>query len=117
MKRINLTFVFLICFFTGLQAAFTQNSALDSLENVLKTHHQKDTIRLNTLNYLAFYNYRNNPPEAIKYIDEALTLAKELQIVKFLAQSHYIKVLFIPNKLILKQPLTIMKRLLNCIHL
>ncbi|WP_418510557.1 tetratricopeptide repeat protein [Corallibacter sp.] len=91
MKNINLALIFLICFFTALQTTFSQKTAIDSLENVLKTHQKKDTIRLNTLNYLAFYNYRNNPPQAIKYIDEALSLAEELQIVKFLAHSYYIK--------------------------
>jgi len=88
MKQFYITTLFFLSFITSLLA---QNKVIDSLENELKVHQRKDTIRVNTLNYLAFYNYRNNPPQAIEYIEEALKLGKELQVVKFIAKSHYIK--------------------------
>ena len=88
MKQFYIITLFFLSFITSLLA---QNKVIDSLENELKVHQKKDTIRVNTLNYLAFYNYRNNPPQAIAYIEEALKLGNELQVVKFIAKSHYIK--------------------------
>lgn len=91
MKRIHLSCFVLVCILFQSISIYSQNRAIDSLENVLKTYQKQDTIRVNTLNYLAFYNYRNNPPQAIAYNDEALNLAKALNATKFIAHSYYIR--------------------------
>lgn len=80
-----------ISFLLIAQFVCSQNAKIDSLKNVLENHKAKDTIRVNTLNHLAFHHYRNDPPKAISYIEESLELAKKLGVKKFIAHSHYIK--------------------------
>lgn len=74
-----------------VQFLYSQNSKIDSLKIELENHKSKDTVRVNILNHLAFYNYRNNPPQAVDYIEESLKLANELKVPKFTAHSYYIK--------------------------
>ena len=83
--------VLTIAFLFIVQFLFAQNAIIDSLKNKLITHQNKDTVRVNTLNHLAFHHYRNDPPKAINYIEESLELAKKLGVKKFIAHSHYIK--------------------------
>ncbi|MDG5492040.1 DUF2225 domain-containing protein [Psychroserpens sp. SPM9] len=64
---------------------------IDSLENELKIHQKKDTVRVQILNELAFEHYRNNPPQAMAYVNEAFKLADELQSVELKARSYNIK--------------------------
>ncbi len=89
IRKISLFFFFLFFLFTG--SIQSQNKEIDSLKNELKIHKEKDTIRVKLLNYLAFHNYRNNPPEATTYVEEALKLAYEIKSEKSIAQSLYIK--------------------------
>jgi len=91
MKNTNISLFFLLFFLSFITSLLAQNKVIDSLENELKVHQKRDTIRVSTLNYLAFYNYRNNPPKAIAYIEEALKIGNELQAENFIAKSHYIK--------------------------
>lgn len=89
MKRkfvVILTF-FLLLPFIGL----SQNTVIDSLKNELKSYQKRDTIRLQILNDLAFYNYSNNPNEALDYADKAARLADEINSIKGKGQSHYMK--------------------------
>lgn len=88
IRKISLFFFFLF-FFTKVTCA--QNKVIDSLKKELVNHKIKDTIRVNILNHLAFHHYRNDPPQAIIYIEESLKLAKELKVKKFTAHSYYIK--------------------------
>lgn len=90
MKKLYLSLVFISLLVLPIKL-FSQNKVIDSLKNVLKTHQQKDTIIVNTLNYLAFYHYRNDPPKAAAYIEESLELANQLKVTKFTAHTHYIK--------------------------
>lgn len=93
MSKKNLTkthVILLFCVFFSL-VSVSQNKIVDSLKNVLKTHQKKDTVIVNTLNYLAFYHYRNDPPKAVEYINESLKLANQLKVTKFTAHTHYIK--------------------------
>ncbi|WP_435263521.1 tetratricopeptide repeat-containing sensor histidine kinase [Tenacibaculum sp. nBUS_03] len=69
----------------------SQNKKIDSLKKELNTHLEKDTVRVKILNHLAYYNYRNNPPQALAYADQAGKLADEIQSVKGKARSFYMK--------------------------
>ena len=89
LNKFFFLFFFLFFLFTG--SIQSQNKEIDSLKNELKNHKEKDTIRVNILNHLAFHHYRNNPPQAIAYIEESLKLAKELEVPKFTAHTYYIK--------------------------
>jgi tetratricopeptide (TPR) repeat protein len=80
-----------ISFILVFQLLYSQNTTIDSLETALKNHKAKDTTRVNILNHLAFHHYRNNPPEATTYVEEALKLAYEIKSEKSIAQSLYIK--------------------------
>lgn len=91
MKRVHITKLFLLYFLSFITFSLAQNKVIDSLENELINQTKKDTLRVNTLNYLAFYNYRNNPPKSMAYIEEALKLGNKLKAVKYIAKSHYIK--------------------------
>lgn len=84
----KMTLIFFIVFTTAI---FSQNRVIDSLKIELENHEVKDTIRVNTLNHLAFRHYRNDPPKAIAYIEESLELANKLNVKKFIAHSYYIK--------------------------
>jgi tetratricopeptide (TPR) repeat protein len=91
MKVFNNYILFFFLFFLFTGSIQSQNKEIDSLKNELKIHKEKDTIRVKLLNYLAFHNYRNNPPEATTYVEEALKLAYEIKSEKSIAQSLYIK--------------------------
>lgn len=69
----------------------SQNSKIDSLKIELVNHKSKDTVRVNILNHLAFYNYRNNPPKAEEYIEKARELAHEINDAKGIAKNYYVK--------------------------
>ena len=60
-------------FFSGSMQS--QESKIDSLKRELQIHKVKDTIRINILNQLALHHYRNDPPQAIAYVEESLKLA------------------------------------------
>lgn len=89
MKR---KFVVILTFFLLLPCiGLSQNTVIDSLKNELKSYQKRDTIRLQILNDLAFYNYSNNPNEALDYADKAARLADEINSIKGKGQSHYMK--------------------------
>jgi len=85
---IKTLFLFLLSFSTFV---LSQNKKIDSLKIELQNHKEKDTVRLKILNYLAFYNYRNDPPQALVYVAAAGELADEIQSVKGKARNVYIK--------------------------
>lgn len=87
--RKHILFFFLFLFFTG--SLHSQNNELDRLKRELQLHKKKDTTRVNILNQLALHHYRNDPPQAIAYVEESLKLAKELKFIKFIARSSYVK--------------------------
>lgn len=78
-----------VLFFVGSMQA--QNKKIDSLKKELKTYIKHDTVRVKILNHLAYYHYRNNPPQAITYAEQAGELADEIQSVKGKARSFYMK--------------------------
>ncbi len=91
MSTTNKYFFLTLTFFVFTGNIQSQNNVIDSLKKELVNHKIKDTIRVNILNHLAFRHYRNDPPQAIIYIEESLKLAKELKVKKFTAHSYYIK--------------------------
>jgi adenylate cyclase len=58
-----------------------QNSEADSLKNVLAGQEQ-DTSRVNTLLQLAWNLRAENPPESMKYSEEAKALSEKLNFDK-----------------------------------
>ncbi|MBC2846026.1 tetratricopeptide repeat-containing sensor histidine kinase [Winogradskyella flava] len=68
-----------------------QNKVIDSLKFELQIHTEKDTIRMQILNDLAYYNYLNHTEEALDYAERAASLADEINSIKGKGQSHYMK--------------------------
>ena len=81
-SSLNLKCILSISFILLMQLLYSQNPVIDSLKTELQNHKQKDTTRVKLLNYLAYHNYRNNPPEATTYVEEALKLAYEIKSEK-----------------------------------
>lgn len=91
MKNIKLS-VFIIVLSLFFQIiSNSQSEVIDSLKSELQIHVEKDTIRLQILNDLAFYNYSNNAEEALDYAEMASKLADEINSIKGKGQSHYMK--------------------------
>ena len=57
-------------------------SASDSLKKILDRNDLADTLRINTLNALAFELRHNMPDQSLTYGREALTLSKSIQYLK-----------------------------------
>ncbi|MCT4629528.1 tetratricopeptide repeat protein [Winogradskyella sp.] len=91
MKKVYFTTVFLICFLLLPISMLAQNSKIDSLNIELQNHKQKDTVRVIILNQLAYQHYRNNPPKAVEYVEQAAKLADEIRFIKGKARSFYLK--------------------------
>lgn len=87
MKKIH----FLIIVFLIQLAAFSQNKKIDSLEHILKTHKQKDTIRVNALDELSFLYYRKDIYKAKEYIDNAEALSDEIGFKKGKGNAIYMR--------------------------
>lgn len=56
----------------------SQSYYIDSLENVLKQHVEKDTTRIELLNSLVYELQETDPPRAMKYAEEAIEIATRL---------------------------------------
>lgn len=55
--------------------SFAQTVVVDSLEEALIKHPQKDTVKLNILNDLAFYFRSTDPQKGLESADEAISLS------------------------------------------
>lgn len=91
MKHISFPSVFLICLLLLSQAVLSQTAKIDSLKIELEHHQQKDSVRVQILNQLAFYHYRNDPPKSLEYSDQAATLANDIKYVNGIAHNFYVK--------------------------
>ncbi len=87
----NASILYVLCLLSFSTTVFSQNKKIDSLKHELKTYTKKDTVRVKILNHLAYYHYRNNPPRALAYAEQAGKLADEIQSVKGKARSFYMK--------------------------
>jgi tetratricopeptide (TPR) repeat protein len=75
---------------TGLlfaQFAFSQNSNIDSLKDLLASKSLIDTSKVDVLNQLAFQNYYNNPVNALRYAYQARDLSDSIHYLKGYAES------------------------------
>jgi signal transduction histidine kinase/DNA-binding response OmpR family regulator len=71
----TLLILFLVAF--PLPQVFSQSNLLDSLQNELAKHPSRDTSRVKLLTAVSFYSYES-PENTLKYSEEALELATEL---------------------------------------
>ena len=78
MKKLLLFFTFLFCF----QTIFTQDTKLDSIQNLVKTHTQRDSLRVKYLLRQAKFNIVRNFTNNQVLIDEALSIANEIDYTK-----------------------------------
>ncbi|MFK7747459.1 MAG: tetratricopeptide repeat protein [Kordia sp.] len=77
-----------ILFTTTIHA---QKKVIDSLEIVLKNHTEKDTTRVNILNKLAIYSYRNDYSKAIEYLEKSDAITNIIDFKKGKARSLYVR--------------------------
>ncbi len=77
--------LFLILFYSTL--TFSQNKVLDSLENKLKTHQHRDTLRVKLLINTANNCQHESPEKALKYIQEAREISENTGWLKGLSAS------------------------------
>ena len=57
----------LIVFLSNLSSSIAQTSKIDSLENVLSKHPKEDTVKVNLLNEIALWVYKQDEQKAKKY--------------------------------------------------
>ena len=80
MKVIKQSLRLIWVFVTLLCSNYTsaQNPVIDSLENALQNHTERDTVRVNLLNKLALKSYKFDDTLALKYISESSKISNEL---------------------------------------
>ncbi|MDH7447569.1 tetratricopeptide repeat-containing sensor histidine kinase [Aquimarina sp. 2201CG14-23] len=91
MSAVNkyILFLFSLCFFViHIQA---QDKKIDSLKVALKNHIEKDTVRVNLLNELAFNYYTKDINISQLYVDEAEVIIKNINYKKGKARNLYVK--------------------------
>ena len=91
MKLIHTSIISVFCFLFFSTTILSQNKKIDSLKQELKIYTKKDTVRVKILNHLAYYHYRNDPPQSLAYAEQAGKLADEIKSVKGKARSFYMK--------------------------
>ena len=69
----------------------SQNNKRDSLKSELLSHTEKDTIRVNLLNNLAFYYCKNDLDKTLAYLEESKLIAETNDFKKGLARGIYIR--------------------------
>ncbi len=74
MKR----YILLSLLFINSLMLSSQTHYIDSLENVLKQHAEKDTTRIELLNSLVYELQETDHPRAMKYAEEAIEIATKL---------------------------------------
>ncbi|NOQ25001.1 MAG: tetratricopeptide repeat protein [Bacteroidales bacterium] len=87
MKKFNLL-LFLI-FHLQFLVIFAQTTEIDSLENLIQLHIEKDTVRINLLNDFAWATMKTDQKKCIRYAEEALELADMHNFKKGKALSSY----------------------------
>lgn len=87
MKKFNL--LLFIIFHLQFLVVFAQTTEIDSLENLIQQHTEKDTIRINLLNEFAWATMKTDQKKCIRYAEEALELADMHNFKKGKALSSY----------------------------
>ncbi len=93
MKNTTILSILLICSFLGSDLK-AQTQEIDSLENLLVLHTQKDTVRVNLLNEIAYKIYLKDINKTLEYATESGELASELKFKKGEAESLKIKAVY-----------------------
>ena len=75
-----------------------QNRVIDSLKNKLLIHKQKDTIRVNILNELAYLYRKKKSLKAVEYLIKADSISKILNYKKGEAENFYVNGLVLANQ-------------------
>ena len=89
MKIIN---TLILCFFLAFSTtALAQNVVIDSLENELQNHLEKDSVRVNLLNGLASEFRRKDIAKMLEYINKAETLAEDIDYIGGKALAIYLR--------------------------
>ncbi|QIE60854.1 tetratricopeptide repeat protein [Rasiella rasia] len=70
---------------------YSQNTAVDSLKNVLLLHKEKDTVRVNTLNELAFLQLKLGKTKTAAYLQESFKIADSIHYKKGKARVLYLQ--------------------------
>ena len=79
-KHLLVVFCFLL--FSPSSFSQTTTTTLDSLQNQLQIHTQKDTVRVTLLNKMASLYYQKDIVKANEYVKEAQELAKTIGFTK-----------------------------------
>lgn len=109
MKQLSL----LIFIILNFLVVFAQTSKIDSLEHLLQQHTEKDTSRINMLNYFAESTLEIDQNKSIKYAEEAFKLANMLNFKKGKAESLYWLSLGYYNKSNYQESLNYLQKSLN----
>ena len=96
MKIINTSI--LILFLSFSVTVLSQNKVIDSLRNELSNHLEKDSIRVNILNELAFSYYITDINISQSYIKQSEAILNTIDYKKGKARSLYIKGSLLLNK-------------------
>jgi len=81
--------VFILFFSLNIFNIKAQTAKIDSFENLLQTHTQQDTARINLLNKTANAFQDINPDKSLKYLTEARKIADKLNYKKGKAETFY----------------------------
>jgi AraC-like DNA-binding protein len=81
LMRISLLVFFAITS-GGMPVALGQNRIIDSVNNLLKAHPQKDTLQVLLLNELSLRVFKNEPERSREYAEAALKLAQHISFPK-----------------------------------
>jgi len=88
-KHLPLTLCLLLLLVTpGLKSE--KNNKVDSLENLLKSHENDDTSKVDLLNEIAFEVYLTNKDKALKYATTSGELAEKLNYKKGIGESLWL---------------------------
>lgn len=74
-------FIFFGCLVVG-SSAYSQNRLLDSLYTNLINHPEEDTVRVNTITAICWYEYTFRPERNMELAQEALTISKKINYAK-----------------------------------
>jgi len=91
MKINTKSILLLLCFLCFITPIVSQSVKIDSLKIELQNHKEKDTIRVNLLNTIAFSYRRKNLNKTLYYIEESDKITNVIDFEKGKARSLYIR--------------------------
>src|SRR5688572_26034024 len=67
-----------LCFLLSVSLLHAQSAKLDSLYTLLKSHPEEDTVRVNLMMTICYYEYTSNPEKNKALAEEAIVISKKL---------------------------------------